>query len=372
MKFTIDKDVLVDALNMVKGVTDKKQVSPILSNALVESIDNKLSFLTTSVEIGVKILVEANILEAGKTTIPVRNFYDICKEMPKGQIEVNANNEEISIISGKINFKIPTLPFEDFPEVSIPKKVSGKTFESKDIEKMFNTVSFCSSTDETKYYLNSVLIDKSEMGLRFVSTDAHKLGVIDSGVAKIEEISDGEKVLIPRRGFNELTKILNKHEKVNMWIERPNIYITDPELNTVLFMNEINRDYPNYERVIPDDSKKIFKLSSKDIVAAIKRVSLVSTSTVKTVKFNVSGNNLVLSSESSEYGTAVEEIEIENLGIDFNDVIFNAKYLIDIVEHADSESVIFESGEDFGPFLIKPSVTNENSELRYVLMPMDR
>ena len=372
MKFTIDKDVLVDALNMIKGVTDKKQVSPILSNALVESFDNKLSFLTTSVEVGVKILVDANILEAGKATIPVRNFYDICKEMPKGQIEVEVSNEEISIISGKINFKIPTLPHEDFPEVSMPKKTQGKTFESKKIEHMFNTVSFCSSTDETKYYLNSVLVDKSDFGLRFVSTDAHKLGVIDSKIAKMEEISDGEKVLIPRRGFNELAKILSKHEKINLWIERPNIYFADPELNTVLSMNEINRDYPNYERVIPGDSKKIFKLSSKDIVAAIKRVSLVSTSTVKTVKFGVSGNNLVLSSESSEYGTAVEEIEVENLGIDFDNVIFNAKYLIDIVEHAGSDSVIFESGEDFGPFLIKPSLSDEDNDLRYVLMPMDR
>jgi len=232
---------------------------------------------------------------------------------------------------------------------------------------MMDKVTFCASTDETKYHLNSVFIDNSSNKgwLRMVSTDGHRLGMIDSPICDLETLGVSKGVLIPRKGAAELRKIIETSENVSIMIESGYMHIFAG--NTLLFIKEMDLEYPDYLRVIPSNNDKSFKVKRTDFLSALKRVSIVSTIKSRTAMITLNQGALQLSSRSPDYGEATEEIEVDYSKTPM-EIRFNSKYLIDILSAATEDVLSFELGDPLSPVLIRPK--EGSAECLYVVMPM--
>ena len=75
MKFSIEKDQILEALQKVQSIVGQRTTLPILSNVLLEASNGKLMLTTTDMEVSVCTSIEAEIDEDGATTLPARRFF---------------------------------------------------------------------------------------------------------------------------------------------------------------------------------------------------------------------------------------------------------------------------------------------------------
>jgi len=116
MKFSIEQDQILEALQKVQSIVSQRTALPILSNVLLEADNGTLTLTTTDQEVSVRTSLEADIAESGATTLPVRRFFSICRELPSHQVDITVNAKDVAeISSGAANFKLEGLSKDDFP-----------------------------------------------------------------------------------------------------------------------------------------------------------------------------------------------------------------------------------------------------------------
>lgn len=365
MKFTISKEILLKELFKIQGVGEKRQTMLILSNVLIKADNSEVSLLSTNMEVGVSTYFEASVIESGSTTVNAKNLYDIVKELPDGIVELYLDNNHLKIECLKTKYNIPTLPASDYPQVPSPSKKSEIKIKSSIIKNLIDKVAICSSSDETKYHLNSVYIDKGEKenNLRFVATDGHRLAIAEDEICSFNDLGTTKGILLPKKGIHELRKLLDENDEVSILLESN--YLFAMTKNTIIFIKEMDLDYPDYIRVIPQNNDKNIVFEKDTFLKSLKRVSLVSNIKSRTVLMSLSENSVVLSSRSPDYGEASEEMEI-NYTEEPLDIRFNSKYLIDIFTINEDNLININFNDSLSPIMIKP----EKNDCIYVIMPM--
>ena len=77
MKFIVEKEVLLSAIQAVQNVISSKGALPILSNILMEIQGDNLRLTATDLDIGISCVIPVNTQEVGAITIPAKRFGDI-------------------------------------------------------------------------------------------------------------------------------------------------------------------------------------------------------------------------------------------------------------------------------------------------------
>jgi len=83
MKFSLLKSKLANCLQSVFQVVPTKSTLPILSNILVEALENKLKISATDLDISITGSVECNVTKKGSVALPARILFEIVKELPE-------------------------------------------------------------------------------------------------------------------------------------------------------------------------------------------------------------------------------------------------------------------------------------------------
>ena len=180
MKFSVTKEKLLEGLQQVQNVVSTRTTLPILSNVLLQASGDEVHLTTTDLDVGVRGSFEAQVEKEGATTLPARRLFNIIRELPSSEIQIDVDGKNAaSIRSGQSFFKILGLPEEEFPP--LPKFDDAKvvTIRQKDLRDGLRKTSYAISTDETRYVLNGVLFSFKENKLTLVATDGRRLAMVD-------------------------------------------------------------------------------------------------------------------------------------------------------------------------------------------------
>ena len=153
--------------------------------------------------------------------------------------------------------------------------------------------------------------------------------------------------------------------KLSIFI-RPQDATVGRDQNFCISSKLIDGSFPDYEKVIPQNNDKNFKVDNKPFYEAVDRVSTVSSEKSKSIKLSIFENLVSLSSNSVETGSGAEDIEVEYSGNKI-EIGYNAKYLLEIISQITGDKIIFELSDPSSPSIIKD--TNDKNTL-YILMPM--
>ena len=109
MKFTIDRDALLEPLQLVSNVVERRQTLPILSNLLLVA-DSHLTLTGTDQEVELIARTEDFVCgEAGEVTVPARKLLDICKSLPESaRMEFRLEGNRLGIESGRFKSHLAT------------------------------------------------------------------------------------------------------------------------------------------------------------------------------------------------------------------------------------------------------------------------
>ena len=119
MKFSLSRESLLNPLQLVAGVVERRQTLPILSNVLFSLDGNLLSLTGTDLEVEIKGTTEVNSSsESGQATVSARKMLDICRALPEGAVlDFTVEDSKAFVTSGKSRFSLATLPANEFPSV---------------------------------------------------------------------------------------------------------------------------------------------------------------------------------------------------------------------------------------------------------------
>ncbi len=369
MKLVLARDVLLKSLSHVQSVVERRNTIPILANVLIRATGGEVSFTATDMEIEINETLPAQVSKAGSLTAPAHTLYDIVRKLPDGaQVELTAASaNQLTLSSGRSNFKLGCLPIEDFPKMPEGDLARSFTLSSSDLRALIDRSRFAMSTEETRYYLNGIYLhaatSKNLAVLRAVATDGHRLARVEMPAP--EGAGGIPGIILPRKTVNEIRKLIDESgERVEIALSESRVRFTFG--GVIVASKLIDGTFPDYNRVIPSGNDKILEVDTRAFAAAVDRVATISSEKSKGVKISLTPGHVVLSANSPEAGSATEELEARYDGA-LLDVGFNARYLLDILQQIEGNGTRFTLGDTAAPAIIQD--VSDSSAL-YVIMPM--
>lgn len=372
MKLEIEKKDLVNLLSKTQNVVERRNSMPVLVNVLFEAKKGKLKVFATDLEVSLTDETPAQISEEGTLAINARNLFDIVKELNDGPIVLmKKKNNWLEIKQKKSVFNLVGLSAEEYPVFPTFKTTDFIKINAKTFAEMIERTIYSVSNDETRYHLNGVYFEKkkenSKVSFRMVATDGHRLSLVERPLEKgVEEtMIPTNGVIIPRKGLNEIKKILDTSvDNVEMAFEGSQLIIKCG--STILMVRLIEGKYPNYQQLIPQQMKKHASINRELFLGCIRRVSLLSNHKSKGITFNLTKGKMEITSNNPELGDAKEEIDVDYSGEDLK-IGFNAKYIMDILNSFEDQELEFALESQLSPGLIRPQ---NDKNYTCVVMPM--
>ena len=362
MKITVDKTELIKVLQRVQGIVEKRNTLPILSNVLIEGANGGITIMATDLEIFIKDICPADVDEKGAITVNARKLFEIVRSLPEERVDINIAEDKMGIVSGKVKYNIMGIPAKEFPAFPSVPEDSLARIDQKLLSDMIDKTAFAVSTDETRYNINGFFLQKEDSRIRMVTTDGHRLALIEKDYDSIPV--DTEGVILPRKGVVELRKLFEEEGSFFFGISEKNATVKKD--TTIMNIRLIEGEFPDYKQVIPKENDKRVVADRTELLEALKRVSILASDRIKGVKFSFSTGRLVLSSSNPDIGDVVDELDVEYQGQEL-EVAFNARYFIDVFSVMEEDRVVMEFKDSVSPGVVKP----EGSEdYLYIVMPM--
>ncbi len=256
---------------------------------------------------------------------------------------------------------------EDFPALPEVSKSEELTIKAEKLKGMIEKTIYATGESDTRYTLNGLLMHlkpkKKNVELKIVGTDGHRLSVIAVNIEG--RVSEEKSLILPKKAAMELKKLIEGiSENVTLYIGKNHIFFSTDEL--VLTSRLIEGTYPNYEQVIPKNNEKKVVIEKIAFLKALRRTSIMSRERTNAVRLDLEAGKITLISMNPDIGEAREEITAQYKGEQMT-IGYNARYLMDILQVMDGESVSLELQEPLSPTLL---LELDNKDYMCVVMPM--
>ena len=373
MEIKINKDELLRSVARVQSIIEKRSNMPILQTILISSQnDSKISVSATDLEISFQQTIPAQILQPGSLTISGRKLFEILKESHNSLIHIkDKENNWVHITDGKAKFNLACLPAEEYPLIIEPEDIVACEIESLVIKEMIEKTIFSVTMEEAGFKLSGVFTEKvakeGSTFLRMVSTDGHRLSLIEKKFKGINDLIMEGGVMIPKKGLSELMKLAAMDEKPLKIGFRKNHCVAKKE-NIIILIRLVDSKFPDYNAVIPkkEQTKINLKINKELFLNGMKKMVILSDDSYRGVKISLDKNNMELVSIHPELGDVQENIEIEYNQERFESG-FNARYFIDLFQVMDSVEIHFDLIDASNPCLI---TGDEDQGFMGMIMPM--
>tara|TARA_B100001540_G_C15794723_1_gene637096 strand:+ start:947 stop:2041 length:1095 start_codon:yes stop_codon:yes gene_type:complete len=362
MNIIINTEEFVNHLSKVVGVVDRKQTMPILGHVLISGSSGEITITATDLEVQISSKFKANISEDFLITLPGRKLFEILRSLDNTEIELSSDNDTVLLKTAKSKFSLQQLPSNEFPLFDNTEIDQTFSIKQQDLSDIFSKTQFAMAQQDVRFYLNGLLLEINPEALNVVGTDGHRLAKTTTALDK-KSISQ-QSCIIPRKAIQELTRSLSdsKDCKVSLVDNQARFSFSQVTLTTKL----IDGTFPDYNRVIPAETKTNILLDTKTLKPALQRVSILANEKFRGVRIDINNNKITISSENPEQEQAVEDIDIEDTNVKLS-IGFNVSYLIDAVNACSGELITLGVNDDNTSALITdPSDPNT----KYVVMPM--
>ncbi|MEY8239255.1 MAG: DNA polymerase III subunit beta [Cycloclasticus sp.] len=364
MNLNIIKASLLEPLQKVFGVIERRQTLPILSNVYLSISNGELKLTGTDLEVQVSAQTTLDTDADFTITIPGRKLLDICRSLPDDSI-INLDFQPGSVLikSGKSRFTLRTLSADEYPLFDELNYVDNIQLERDLLVKAFSKTIFCMAQQDVRYYLNGLMMDVIDGELQTVASDGHRLALsanqMDGDSRSISQ------VIIPRKAAQEILRLVEKFNGlVNIQVAKNNINFSfdDIQLNAKL----IDGRFPDFKNVVPDEAEHSFVVDKQLFKSALSRVSILSNEKYKGIRLDLSDRLMTINANNPEQDEAEEEVSIDYEGTEMS-MGFNSSYLMDALNVIESDVVRVSFTDTNSSCLLE---NPEDLSSRFVIMPM--
>ena len=365
MEIVVRKNDLLRELQLFQGIVERKNTIPILANVLIEADGDEVRLLATDLEVALRSRCPASVGKSGSLTLPAKKLYEILKALPETDVRIEEDKNGVKVAADRFDSRMQTLPREDFPTLPEASGKSRATLPRNALKEMVAKTQFAITGEDTRYFLNGAKFVLKPNSLTLVATDGHRLALVEvtHNVGVTEEVG----VILPKKTLLELGKLLVEGDGDVLFESGENHIFFDVG-GRMLISRMIDGQFPAYERMIPKGNDKNIEFERERLTNAVKRVALLSNERSRAVKMEISKGKVEVTSSSSEFGEAREELQVDYTGGSMK-ISFNAQYVLDFLNVVETDVVMLSLKDEVSQAVMKP-VGAQGYDYTYVIMPM--
>jgi DNA polymerase-3 subunit beta len=367
MKFIVSSSALLKQLQHIAGVINANTVLPILEDFLFEVEKNKLTVVATDLETVMRVQLDIEAKDNGKVCIPARILMDSLKNIPDQPLTFNIDkNFGVEITSDNGKYKVMGENPDNFPKEPAADETTSFTATASALITAINKTLFAVSNDDLRPAMTGVFFELDKKGMQTVATDAHRLVKYKRTDIKCPK---SDSFIVPKKPLGLLkTALPANNDEITLSYNSNHFFVKHGSIQ--MSCRLIDARFPDYKVVIPTDNPYKLTVNKNDFQGALRRVAIFSNKSTNQVTLNIAGSELELTGQDVDFSNEGDErMKCRYDGEDLM-IAFNAKFLIEMLNAADSEEVVIELSTPTKAGILKPGEKEDDEELLMLVMPL--
>lgn len=370
MRFNVSGKTFQTQLQAVSKVINAKNALSILDNFLLQVEGDRLSITGSDQENVMTAYMEITGSESdGKIAIGAKRLLEVVKEVANQPLEIVIDDVtkevDLRFLNGHFNFM--GVDADEFPATRpLDEENTTLMVPAAVLQKGLEKTIFAVSTNPVRPIMMGICVDIHQEDITFVSSDTHKLvRYINSTFRPGTDAT----FIMPAKAAGILKSVIGK-EDVDVKVSfdsKSAVFEVGDFLLSCLF---IKGKYPNYNRVIPEDSPFELTVDRQTLLTAVRRVSLFAAKSSSLVALRLTDSGVQINSQDPDYSTSASEfVACEYQG---NDMVigFNGQFMIEILNNMSDETVIVKLADPARPGVYLPLKQEEGENIVILQMPV--
>lgn len=372
MKFTIERDVLTDAVSWAARSLSPRPPVPVLSGLLITAENSMVSIASFDYETSAQLDVEADVESEGTILVSGRLLNDIVKSLPHAPVTIELDDSKAVLTCRSSRFELATMPVSEYPNLPELPEVVG-VVDGHEFSQAVAQVTAAASRDDTLPILTAVKIEIEGDTLTFLATDRYRLAMKEMNWTP-NDPSISTSVLVKSRTLSEVARSLGGGGQLELRLANE-----DSSAELVGFSSGgrrttsllVDGEYPKIRSLFPETSPINAVVNTGELVEAVKRVALVAERNTP-LRLMFTENQVQLDAGQGDDASAKETLGCQLEGEDIT-VAFNPDYLSEGLNVIDSDQVTFSFTSAPKPALLTGRDAEKDmpqDDYRYLVMPI--
>jgi DNA polymerase-3 subunit beta len=379
VKLSCKQQDLAKGLSIVGHAVSTRSTLPILSHILLATDGDGLRLSATNLEIGITCRVPATVQTEGQTTVPARLFSDFVNSLAPASVDLTLqpDSQNMKVVGQRSQATIRGMDPSEFPSIpSADAEEAAVTLDCAELRSMIALTAFAAATDDARPVFTGVLARIQGSRLTFAAADSFRLAVARTDLPTAD--APAGDVLIPARTLTELARVLPAEGSVQMRVTPNRNQVLFQASDVLLVSNLIAGQFPNFDAILPKTRSTRTAPDTAEVRQSAKTAALFANTSANIVRLKVDSGeaggltpgSLTLEATAEEMGdtTSTLPASVDGPGLE---IIFNVKYLTDVLGVIDTPTVALEFNSPQQPGVVKPIPNGDNDDKYvYVIMPM--
>ena len=374
------KNDLVFGVRLASHALGTRSSMPILAGLKLEIEGNQLRLQATDLERAVRC--EIPIENKGGNESIVLNgsvFNQIASHLPPDErISLTSKADDgtsILVRCGEVTFDLPTLPADDYPEISPLPSTKTATVSIAQFQRGLNQTVFAAKKagQTTRLNLTGVNLVLKSDHLKLVTTDGYRLAM---KTIEIKDTQEEGEYLVDASVLTDLDRVLSQLQADTVDIYKGEGQLFFQAAGVTFMARTIAEEFPDFDRVIPKNNEISLVFDRKSLLEALQRIEITAAedSGAISMKATPEESAVVVASSSRDKGEAEERVRLQNVPTEGIQISFNASLVIDGLKHLASDEVVFWLAAPLQAALMEPAgekIPASDHGFLYVCMPVN-
>jgi len=343
MKIYIEKNVFIEALQLIVNISPKISSEPIINNVLLETVESDdeqlLQVKATNYENTFLGHFRCEIDEPGQICVSTNKLFNLVREFKSDKIFINATPQNwVFLTSRNSKVKLPGVDPNHFPVIEFKELENKIEFPGEILKSAIDLTYFAIGENESRKSLMGLNLEiVSPNKIHWTSADAYRICQYQTEIEKTIEGSGN--IIIPKKSLVEIKRIIDfSDETLSISFTENTFQITTQQIKFKTSL--IEAEYPNLNSLINTTILNPLQVKKEEIINAVRILNTINDSDTNSImKISVQQGKMILESQKREFGEGNDEIECDYSG-EAMIVGLNIRFFLDALQ-------IFEaSGDD--------------------------
>lgn len=365
MKINCEQNSLSLALSLVNRAVSPNNTLPVLNNILLKAEGKKLFLSATNLEIAISASFDADVENEGSLTVPAKVFASYVALLTDKEVKLSVANGNTLVVQSKgSNTKIKGISSEEFPTLPKLDKPDVFTFPVKKMLEALPQVSFSASTNISRPVLTGIFWQIKGSTIKIAGTDSYRLS--EKTIVLEKDPGLDLNFIVPSKTIQELEKILSSTSEDTFEARVSKGQIMFKVDGVEIMSRLIEGNFPDYEKILPKESKTKSVVSTDDFILALKKVSIIVRENNNNVRLKIQKDGITISSDETQVGQGSTDISATSEG-DPIETALNAQYLLDVLSHLKCEKANLGLNDELSPVMVTPG---SGGDYLHIIMPL--
>ena len=367
MKFEASSADLLKALQTVNGAVPSKSAMPLLECILFETDTGKLRLSATDLEVSIVQRLSLTVSADGpsRVAVPAKRLIDTLRALPNLNVGFTADADfNVTLKTDRGQYKMVGFDGADYPALPELSDSNRIATDADLLKRAVQKTGFAVSRDALRPAMMGIYFNIDADSGRTVATDGHRLVKLQLDTLKSSSAVD---FIVPEKAMALVSRVAGDGD-CTMAVDGS--YASFDFGETTVLARLIDEPYPNYQAVIPLENEKRMTISRDDMLAAVKRVALYSSSMTNQIRLTIGSDSVDISAEDLERASSAKETLPCDYDGDELVIGFNGTYLTEVLGNIDGDEVLFEFSSPNRAGVVTPVEQKNEENMMMLIMPV--